>query len=200
MTNKTYLFIDGTNLYAGQYELYGPGKYLHFGKFIKNIKKELNVHFDRIYFYASFSPKPKRPSEKQKLFLKNEAFFYKSVKQTPRVIFFKGYRSKTSGKEKEVDVKLAVDIVDFAHRNDYNQLFLMSGDADFMEALFTVRKLNKKINVLCLENKVIFKSLAFFNTYIVLVKASPRFKKLTKIMVQNLHKLKIDRQSTFMGL
>ncbi len=24
---KTYLFIDGTNLYAGQYKLLGPNKY-----------------------------------------------------------------------------------------------------------------------------------------------------------------------------
>jgi hypothetical protein len=27
---KTFLFIDGTNLYAGQYELFGPKKYLVF--------------------------------------------------------------------------------------------------------------------------------------------------------------------------
>lgn len=40
MKNKTYLFIDGTNLYAGQYELFGPDKYLDFSKFIKQIENK----------------------------------------------------------------------------------------------------------------------------------------------------------------
>ncbi len=31
----SYLFVDGSNLYAGQYELFGPKKYLDFSKYIK---------------------------------------------------------------------------------------------------------------------------------------------------------------------
>ena len=30
MKIKTYLFIDGSNLYAGQYDLFGPENYLDF--------------------------------------------------------------------------------------------------------------------------------------------------------------------------
>ena len=116
---KTHLFIDGTNLYAPQYKHFGPKKYLYFPIFINEIEKKLKVKFDRINFYASYSPQPKNPTQKEKLYLKNEALFYRSVKQTKNTVFFTGYRSKTSGKEKEVDVKLAVDIVDFAHRNKY---------------------------------------------------------------------------------
>lgn len=193
MKSNTFLFIDGTNLYAGQFELFGPKIYLDFSKLIKQVEKKLNIFFDKIYFYASYSPKPKNPSNKQKLYLKNEALFYKSVKQTPKAIFFKGYRSKTSGKEKEVDVKMAVDIVDFAHRNYYDQALLISGDADFMEALFAIRRLDKKIRVLSLENKIMFKSLAFFDTYIIILEQSPIFKKLTKKMARNIHRLKIDK-------
>ncbi len=47
--------------------------------------------------------------------MKNEGLFYKSVRKMMNVKFFLGYRSKTSKKEKEVDVKLAVDVVNFAH-------------------------------------------------------------------------------------
>ena len=112
------------------------------------------MRFDKIYFYASYSPKSKKPTKKQKLYLKNEALFYRSVKKTKNTVFFSGYRSKTTGKEKEVDVKLAVDIVDFAHRNKYNKLFLFSGDADFMHALICATKLNKKIAILALENRI----------------------------------------------
>jgi len=196
MKNKTFLFIDGSNLYSGQYDLFGPNKYLDFLLFIKLIETRLYIHFDKIYFYASYSPQPKRPTKKQKEYLKNEAFFYKSVKSTKNVVFFTGYRSKVSGKEKEVDVKLAVDVVDFAHRDYYQTIFLMSGDADFMEALFAVRRLDRKITVLCLENKIMFKSFAFFETHIIRFKQMPKFKKLTETMKKNIHSLKLEARQT----
>lgn len=167
VVGKTFLFVDGTNLYAGQYQLFGPGKYLDFSLFIREIEDGLAITFNKIYFYASYSPKPKRPTKKQIAYLKNEAFFYRSVKNTKRVFFFTGYRSKTSGKEKEVDVKLAVDIVDFAHRNYYKKVYLMSGDADFMEALHALRRLHLQVSVLCIENKVMFKSILFYPTHIM---------------------------------
>ncbi len=167
MANATYLFIDGTNLYASQYELFGPNQYLYFPNFIKVIKNKLKVNFDKIYFYASYSPITKNPTKKEKLYLKNESLFYKHVKQTKDVIFFKGYRSPTSGKEKEVDVKLAVDIVDFAYRNKYQIIYLFSRDADFLQALFAIKPLNKKIFVFCMENKILYRASFFFHTYIV---------------------------------
>ena len=163
---KTYLFIDGSNLYASQYELFGPQRYLNFPKFIKEAEKKIKVNFNKIYFYASYSPRPKRLNKKQVLYLKNEGLFYKSVKETKNVFFFKGYRSKTSGKEKEVDVKLAVDVVEKASKGEFEHLYLLSGDADFMEALFAARRFGKKANVLCLENKIMYKALRFFKTYI----------------------------------
>ena len=46
---EKYLFVDGTNLYAGQYSLFGPSKYLVFSKFVKTIEKGLAKKFDRIY-------------------------------------------------------------------------------------------------------------------------------------------------------
>lgn len=174
---KHFLFIDGTNLYAAQYELFGPEKYLYFPSFIREIENNLKIKFDKIHFYASYSPQSKKPSEKEKFYLKNETLFYKSVKQIKKLIFFKGYRSPTSGKEKEVDVKMAVDIVEKAAKNEYDQIFLISGDADFMEALFAAKRFNKKISVICLENKVMYKSLVFFKTKIIKFTNRPIFLK-----------------------
>lgn len=126
---RNFLFVDGSNLYNAQYELFGPDQYIDFALLIKVLEKFLHLNFDRVYFYASYSPRPNQPTTFEKKYLKNEALFYQSVKRTSKTIFFKGYRSKTSRKEKEVDVKLSVDIVDFAHRRKYSQLFLFSGDA-----------------------------------------------------------------------
>ena len=167
MEKKTFLFVDGSNLYGSQYDLFGPAKYLNFGKLIQYISSSLNVKFQGIYFYASYSPKPEKPTKKQISYLKNEGLFYREVKNTDKVTFFKGYRSKTSGKEKEVDVKLAVDIVDFAHRKKYDKMFLLSGDADFLHALLAVNALEKDVNVICMPNNVLFRALIHFKTVII---------------------------------
>lgn len=164
---KTYLFVDGTNLYAGQYALFGPGKYLDFPKLITLIESKLNITFHKIYFYASYSPKTKKPTQKQKLYLKNEGLFYRSVQNTKKLTFFKGYRSPTSGKEKEVDVKLTADLVSMACLNKYTSVYLFTGDADFLQALFAIQPLKKKINILCFQNKIMFKGSYYFKTHLL---------------------------------
>lgn len=171
---RIYLFDDGTNLYGAQFELFGPQKYLNFSKFIKEVEKKIKVKFNKIYFYASYSPKLEKLTKKQKLYLKNEALFYRDVRKTQNVVFSKGYRSKTSGKEKEVDVKLAVDIVNFAHLGKFGGLYLFSGDADFMHALRITESLTKGIFILALENRVPNRFSYFYSTYVIVF--SKRFK------------------------
>ena len=43
---KIFLFVDGSNLYAGQYELFGPKKYLDFGKLIDQVEDKLKIKFE----------------------------------------------------------------------------------------------------------------------------------------------------------
>jgi len=173
---RNYLFIDGSNLYTGQYDLLGSKKYLNFNKFINKIQKELKTTFNKIYFYASYSPQPKRLNKKQKEYLKNEALFYKNVKNTAKVNFFNGYRSKTSGKEKEVDVKLAVDIVDFCHQNKLDNVYLFSGDADFNHALIIAKKLKKKTFILALQNRIPNRFAYLYKTFVFILNKNRRFK------------------------
>jgi len=174
MKKTIYLFVDGSNLYGGQYDLFGPGRYLSFPKFIDEAEDHLKIKFDRIFFYASFSPGGKMPDKKSKYYLKNEALFYKDVKKVGKLVFFKGYRSKTSGKEKEVDAKLAVDIVDFAHLDKYDELFLFSGDADFMHALKIAQDRKKKISILALENRVPNRFAFFYTTHVFVFDNKPK--------------------------
>jgi uncharacterized LabA/DUF88 family protein len=166
---KRYLFVDGTNLYAGQYALFGPKRYLDFSEFIKQLEEEINKKFDKIYFYASYSPRGRRLTKKEKEYLTNEYFFYKSVKKTQKVVFFQGYRSKASGKEKVVDVKLASDLVSFSIVKKYQDGYLLTGDADFLEALFSSEKFSKGVrnNIICLENKIMYRGSYYFPTTII---------------------------------
>ena len=180
MKEKTVLFIDGSNMYAGQYALFGPKKYLDFSKFIKELENKLQFTFHSIFFYASFSPQSN--SQKYQQYLKNESFFYKSVKNEKRIVFFKGYRSPTSGKEKEVDVKLTADLVHLAHTNYYKNVFLLSGDADFLQALHLINELDKNINIISLSNKIMHRAAYYYTTFIV------SFKDTLKSIRKNRHK------------
>lgn len=173
-----YLFVDGSNLYAAQYDLFGPTSYIDFSLLTNQIEKLHKITFNKIFFYASYSPKPKYLTVKVKNYLKNEALFYKAVKKTKNIIFFKGYRSQISGKEKEVDVKLACDIVHLAHLNAYDRLYFYSADADFAHALLIARSLNKKITVLALENRLPHRFIYIFPTTVLLFNKVNRFKAL----------------------
>ena len=187
---KIYLFVDGSNLYAGQYELFGPKKYLDFGKLIEQIEEKLEIKFSRTHFYASYSPKQTTLTTKVKNYLKNEALFYANAKKLKNLIFFKGYRSPTSQKEKEVDVKLAVDIVDYAHLNLYDELFLFSGDADFTQAINVAVRLKKKISILAIQNRIPFRFTCYYRTHIIVFQRTnplltPRQKMFTTLLGLN---------------
>ena len=81
--------------------------------------------------------------------------FINQSKKRKRTTFFKGYRSKTSGKEKEVDVKLSVDLVGYGLLIKFNKTYLMTGDADFLQACHFLKthKPSISLTLLCMQNK-----------------------------------------------
>lgn len=48
-------------------------------------------------------------------------------------------------REKGVDTRLSVDLVDLAHRDEYDAAYLLSGDADFVPAVEIARRLGKTV-------------------------------------------------------
>ena len=48
-------------------------------------------------------------------------------------------------REKQVDTRIAVDLVDLAHRDRYDVAYLLSADADFIPAVEVVRRLGKEV-------------------------------------------------------
>ena len=151
--NKTSLYIDGTNLFAGQNELFGPNKYLSFTYLIQEIKKL--VPLDHIFFYASYmnqKSRTKLTADRKKL-IAAEALFYREVRNTKNVTFYRGHRSPTSGKEKGVDVHLSVDIVKDIFLGRCNQIAIMTGDADLIYPLEIVKTLNIPTYAIFLPNR-----------------------------------------------
>lgn len=153
MKDITYFYIDGTNLFAGQNELFGPNKYLSFTYLLKEISKLVKI--DKIFFYASYMNQKNRAiltAERKKL-IAAEALFYREVLHTQDVVFYKGHRSPTSGKEKGVDVHLSVDTVKDTLFKRCNQVVIMTGDADLIYPLEIVKLLKIPTYAVFLPNR-----------------------------------------------
>ncbi len=150
---KTYLYVDGTNLFAGQHELFGPNKHLSFSFLIQEIRKLVPV--DDIFFYASYMNQKNRKklTEDRKKLIAAEALFYREVRNTKEVTFYRGHRSPTSGKEKGVDVHLSVDIVKDIFLGNCNQIVIMTGDADLIYPLEIVKMLKIPTSAIFLPNR-----------------------------------------------
>lgn len=145
------LYIDGTNLFAGQNELFGPKKFLPFKTLIKEIRKIFPVN--KIYFYASYMAPANFKTPEHKKLAGLEAQFYRQVRATLNLTFFKGHRSPTSGKEKGVDVHLAVDMVKHAFRGEYDEAVIMTGDADLIYPLLIAKELDTPVHAIFLPNR-----------------------------------------------
>ena len=68
----------------------------------------------------------------------------------------------------------------------------MTGDADFLQALFTIKKYhsNIKINLICFENKIMYKGMFRFPTYIIQILREPILYNISR----SLKKIKIDKK------
>lgn len=149
MKKRLSLYIDGTNLFAGQYDLFGSKRVLSFPSLVKDIRRFYPV--TNIFFYASYTPRV--PSRKPESFFTAEAVFYREVRSVKGLYFYKGHRSPASGKEKGVDVHLALDMVRDAFQRRYDEAVLMTGDADLMYPVELVQDLGFAVHAVFLPNR-----------------------------------------------
>lgn len=149
---KTYLYIDGTNLFAGQVDLFGYSMYLPFSCILKDINKIIRI--DKVNFYASYMVKAnlRRRPQRRKL-MASETLFYREVKEIPGLIFYRGHRSPTSGKEKGVDVHLAVDLIKDGLMGKFGKAVIMTGDADLIYPIEIVRSLGISVHSVFISSR-----------------------------------------------
>lgn len=148
--NKTFLYVDGTNLLAGMAKIFGFNKVPPFQSILKQIEKYYKS--DRVFFYASFTPNtgthPDIPKQ-----IKAEQIFFNDARKCKNLTFYKGYRSPTSKQEKGVDVHLAIDIVKHAYEDRYKTALLMTGDADISYTVEIAKSLSKKTVGIFIPNR-----------------------------------------------
>lgn len=138
------LYVDGSNLFGGLSELVRSGEYIDFASLLPIISRSFQG-IDRVKFYSAFMRVHPNMSKRDYLFAKAQVEFLNSVIALPDVHFGRGNISK-HGKEKGVDLRLGIDMVRDAYNDEYDDAILLSGDADFLYAVETIRALGKNIH------------------------------------------------------
>lgn len=135
----------GANFQYTQAFLHHVRTYFYTGEFTDNLIKKIEkfaagvVNKEEI---EKMLTKAKKDYEKQSMFFrlaKNYYFF--EIKTKP--LQFSPSERKIA--QKGVDVQLAVDLVDFSHKDVFDIAVVLSGDIDLLESIKTVKNMGKQV-------------------------------------------------------
>jgi len=163
---KVVVFIDGSNVLFSAINS-GISPAFDYSKLVKKLVGDRKLV--RAYFYDAPLKQNDEPEryKKQQSFLEHlrmteyfELRLGRLVAQTKNGV--------TSQHQKGVDVKIAVDMMDFGSNGSYDTAILMSGDSDLVSAVEYVKRIGRHVE------------LAFFDKCYELKKASDKFTPLTK--------------------
>lgn len=150
---KCVLYVDGSNLFGGLTELLGFGAHINFRPFLAEIKKDFQINETR--FYGTYMKIDASKPVSYKAHIMAQKAFFDSAKNSPGVTFIKGHFSG-SGKEKGVDVKLAVDMTVGAYKGDYDEAIIMTGDADLRYAVEVAKGFGKPVHMAAIGSRFPF--------------------------------------------
>jgi len=137
---RVIIFIDGSNFYYA----------LKRSFFKTNIDFEKFCNFlcsDNALITIKYYNSPLNRIDDPEEYKKQQKFFNYLLKVPLMDVYFGRLEKRPDGKkaEKGVDVKLAVDLVVNAYKDNYDIAILVSNDADFIPAINEVLALNKKV-------------------------------------------------------
>ncbi len=145
---------DGSNFYHGAKRLC-PDKHLtNFGyrKLVEKITKQKNR---LVIEYCIGEIKQEKNNKKSvALYASQQSLFYSLEKQDVKI--FKGFMLKSDGKyhEKGVDVRIAIEILKGALKDEYDQCLVFSSDTDIIPAIVEAKKAGKKITYVGFKDKL----------------------------------------------
>lgn len=136
------IYIDLSNVYGGICNVFEPGIYIDFSTIIPILDKYFGgINQFKVYSaYMGELQIKKHGYERVKA--QNE---FISSARVDGVYFGKGHISNDQ-KEKGVDMRIGVDMVNDAHNDTYDDFILFSGDADFQYPVDIIKGMGKKFH------------------------------------------------------
>lgn len=122
---------------------------------------EKKVYCDRCYKdkfrkEPQFSKFSEEETKKDQEFHDEREKFYNKLKKLPRFEVKYGHLQLINGvpKQKAVDVKMSLDIVDKCFENQIQHAIIVAGDSDFIPAIRKAKDYGAIVHLVCNENKV----------------------------------------------
>ena len=150
---KTLVIFDGSNFYHYAKKICPD---IHLSSF--NYKKltEIITGDDncKIQYCVGEIRREKDNEKSEKMYAGQQSLFYNLDKQGVEVI--KGFMLKTEGiyQEKGVDVRIALNILKGALKNDYDECYIISSDTDIIPAIKDAKNEGKNIIYVGFDNFV----------------------------------------------
>lgn len=140
---RIMIFIDGSNMYKNLIRVFGKASlnYYKFSLKLTGVDRELI----RTYYYNC----PLNQKENPESYRLQQKFFNSLYNTRDLEVRLGRLQKKNDGRriEKGVDVKLAVDMLSKAIKDQYDVAILVSGDADFAEVVHEVKELGKHVEL-----------------------------------------------------
>jgi len=143
MLKRVMIFIDGSNMYHNMKNNFKKVS-LNYHKFSNKLTGE-ERELIRTYYYNCPLDQNENPAS-----YKEQQRFFNNLDNIPYLEVRLGrlqIKSDSRKIEKGVDVKLAIDMLSKAHKNQYDVAVLISGDADFVEVVKEVKDLAKHVEL-----------------------------------------------------
>lgn len=141
MDERVMIFIDGSNLYHALKEII-PDRQVNYNKLPRKLCGRRNLV--RTYFYTV----PVARESNEETYKKQQQFFSQLTRiayletRLGRLVNIKG-----TWVEKGVDVRIAVDMLSMAVKDNYDTAILISRDGDFAYAIEAIKDLGKHVEV-----------------------------------------------------
>jgi len=154
---RVIIFLDGSNFYhrLKDEELDFEGLLDFDYKKLAEWLVHKRMLIDCIY-YVGLVRKEVSNRKSEELVRNQQKLFSRLQKQDWRIKT--GYMMKYDKdyKEKGVDVKLAVDVLDFAYQNKYDTAIIVSSDTDLIPSIIRVKELGKSIEYIGFSHRPSF--------------------------------------------
>lgn len=144
------MYIDLSNIYGGIAEIFEAGVYIDFSTLMPLLDEKFGG-INQFKVYGAYMGYDAATPNYKKQMVKGQNEFFNTAKLSG-VHFGQGKISKF-GQEKGVDMQLGVDMVNDAHKNEYTDYILFSGDADFEYPISIIKGLNKNFHYCGFANR-----------------------------------------------
>lgn len=136
--------FDGSNFYHGVKRI-SPKTHLTDFKYTQFVEQITGTKNNRIEYCIGEVRKKRHDPRSQKLYSAQQKLFFNLEQQ--KIEIKKGYMLKVNGvyREKGVDVRIALDILRGALKDEYDKCFVISSDTDIIPAIQDAQDEGKKI-------------------------------------------------------